>query len=144
MTYHFTFQKVLDLKENEKEAAKQELGHVKRKQLELGEQLAEVDVHIEEALHQYNQVDRKTVMELLEIQEGIDYFNRQMNQLKTESKKLDHEVEEKQLVLIGKTQEAKTWNQWKEKSKAAFIKQMEQKEQAVLDEMAVLRYTRRT
>jgi flagellar FliJ protein len=52
-------------------------------------------------------------------------------------------VEQKHQVLIEKTQEAKIWNQWKAKSKQVFLKQMERQEQAMLDEMAVLRYSRR-
>ena len=83
-------------------------------------------------------------MELLEVQQGIEHFNRQMKRLENQSFKLYQIVEEKQQVLIEKTQEAKIWNQWKDKSKAVFQKQMEQKEQAMLDELAVLRYSRRT
>jgi flagellar FliJ protein len=144
MKYKFSFQKVLDFKETEKETAEQEFGTLKRQQLELEEKIEELGSIKENAFNQYNDTNRKTVMELLEVQQGIDHLNRKMKQLENQSINLYQKVEEKQQVLFEKTQEAKIWNQWKEKSKAAFQKQMEQKEQAMLDELAVLRFSRRT
>jgi flagellar protein FliJ len=144
MKYKFSFQKVLDFKEQEQETAKQEFGSLKSEQLQLEERIEELGSIKEKAFNQYDNVNRKTVMELLEIQQGIDHFNHQMKRLEDQSQKLFQKVEEKQQVLIEKTQEAKIWNQWKDKSRAAFHKQMELKEQATLDELAVLRYSRRT
>jgi flagellar FliJ protein len=144
MKYKFTFQKVLDFKEKEKEAAEQEFGSLKLQQLELEEQIEELGSNKEKAFNQYNDVNRKTVMELLEIQQGIEHLNSQMKRLENQSNTLYQKVEEKQKILIEKTQEAKIWTHWKDKSKAAFQKQMDLKEQAMLDEMAVLRYSRRT
>jgi flagellar FliJ protein len=60
-----------------------------------------------------------------------------------QSQQIYQEVEQKHQVLIERLQEAKMWNQWKTKSKDVFQKQLERKEQALLDEMAVLRYSRR-
>jgi len=142
MKFDFSFQKVLEFKEKEKEVVQQEFGEIKHKQLKLEEQIDGLEKTKEAVFNQYNDVNRKTVWEILEVQEEIKHINLRMEKLSYQQREITQEVEQKQKVLIEKTQEAKMWNQWKEKSKFAFQKQLDQKEQALLDEMAVLRYSR--
>lgn len=143
MKFDFSYQKVLDFKEKEKDMAKQEFGSIKIKQMELQEKLDGLDLVEEQVFNQYNDVNHKTVWEILEFQQEIDHVNRQKKLLELQSQQLVQEVEQKHKKLIEKTQEAKMWNQWKSKSMAAFQKHMNQQEQAMLDEMAVLRHSRR-
>ncbi len=143
MKFNFSFQKVLDFKENEKEIAHQEYGTVKLQQSKLEEQIEGLEMVKDEVFNQYNQIDRKTVWEILEVQQEINHVNLQMKQLANQSQLIHQEVEQKHQLLIEKTQEAKMWNQWKTKSKKAFQKQLDRQEQAMLDEMAILRYSRR-
>ncbi|MEH7107172.1 MULTISPECIES: flagellar export protein FliJ [Bacillaceae] len=143
MKYNFSFQKVLDVKEKEQEHAKHEYGSIKLRQIELQEQMEGLELEKKEIFSQYNHVDRKTISEIIEMQQDIEHVNRQMKVLEQQSKQVHYEMELKHQILIEKSKEAKMWNQWKEKSKEAFIKQVNQKEQAFLDELAVLRYTRR-
>jgi flagellar FliJ protein len=143
MKFKFSFQKVLDVKENEQEIAKQEYGTTKLRQLELQEQIDGLELVKENVFNQYNDVHKKTVWEILEVQQDIDHVSLRMKGLENQSQQLFREVEQKHLVLIEKTQEAKMWNKWKAKSKDAFQKQVDRTEQAMLDEMAVLRYSRR-
>jgi flagellar protein FliJ len=143
MKFNFSFQKVLDFKENEKEMAHQEYGTVKLEQSKIEEQIEGLEMVKDEIFSQYNKVHRKTVWELLEVQQEIEHVNLQMKRLENQSKIIHQKVEEKHQLLIEKTKEAKMWNQWKAKSKEAFQKQMDREEQATLDEMAILRYSRR-
>jgi flagellar protein FliJ len=143
MKFNFSFQKVLDFKENEKEIAHQEYGTVKLQQTQIEEQIEGLEMVKDEIFNQYNQVHRKTVWEILEVQKEIEHVNLKMKQLENQSQIIHKKVEEKHQLLIEKSQEAKMWNQWKAKSKEAFQKQMDRKEQAMLDEMAILRYSRR-
>ncbi|QCJ42399.1 flagellar export protein FliJ [Bacillus sp. S3] len=143
MTYKFSFQKVLDFKEKEKEFAEQEYGTIKIRQIELEEEMEDLELEKEKMFHQYNHVDRKTVSQLLHVQHEMEHVNRKMKQLTTQSQQVHQQLETKHQVLIEKMQEVKMWNQWKTKSKAAFQKQQDLKEQAILDEMAVLRYSYR-
>jgi flagellar protein FliJ len=143
MKFHFSFQKVLDVKEKQKEVAHQEFGTIKLRQMELEEQIEGLELEKEKVFNQYNNVHKKTVAEILAVQQEIEHVNLQMQQKVQQSQQIHQEVENKHRVLIEKTQEAKMWNQWKAKSKDAFQKQLDQKEQAMLDEMAVLRYARR-
>ena len=143
MKFNFSFQKVLDFKENEKEIAHQEYGTVKLQQTQIEEQIEGLEMVKDEIFNQYNQVHRKTVWEILEVQQEIEHVNLKMKQLENQSQIILKKVEEKHQLLIEKSQEAKMWNQWKAKSKEAFQKQMDRKEQAMLDEMAILRYSRR-
>lgn len=143
MKFDFSYQKVLDFKEKEKDMARQEFGSIKLKQMELQEKLDGLDVIEEQVFNQYNNVNQKSVWEILEFQQEIDHVNRQKKQLEFQTQQILQEVEHKHKMLIEKTQEAKMWNQWKSKSMAAFQRQMNQQEQAMLDEMAVLRHSRR-
>ncbi|ETI69342.1 flagellar export protein FliJ [Neobacillus vireti] len=144
MKFTFSFQKVLDVKEKEQEIAKQEYGITKLRQLELAEEMEELEVVKENVFNQYNDVDCKTVKEILEFQQEIDHVSLRMKRLEDRSQQIHQEVEQKHQVLINKNQETKMWNQWKAKSMEAFQKQLDRSEQAMLDEMAVLRYSRRT
>ena len=141
MKFKFSFQKVLDFKEKEKELAEHEFGQIKSRANELQEQIDGLEQVQEKAYDQYNDVDRKTVWEMLEFQQGIEYLNHKMKRLEHQSKQVHLEVEQKQQIFIEKNQEAKAWNRWKSKSQLAFQLQMQQKEQAALDEMAVIRYS---
>ncbi len=85
----------------------------------------------------------KSVWEILEFQQEIDHVNLQMKQLSFKAQEIDQEVEKHHQVLLEKSKEAKIWNQWKAKSKTTFEQLINQKEQAMLDEMAVLRHSRR-
>ncbi|WP_040209362.1 flagellar export protein FliJ [Neobacillus jeddahensis] len=143
MKFKFSFQKVLDVKEKEKDIAQQEYGTVKLRQLELQEKMDGLELTKDKVFAQYNMVDKKTVSEMLDYQQEIEHVNQQMRWLANQKQQLHQEVEQKQQVLLEKSQEAKMWNQWMTKSKDAFQKQIDQKEQAFLDEMAVLRYSRR-
>jgi flagellar protein FliJ len=143
MKFNFPFQKVLEVKEREKELAQLEYGTLKRRQLELDEQIEGLELAKDKVFDQFNEVHQKTVWEILEVHEDIKYVNLQKERLERQSLQLIQEVEQKQQVLVEKSKEAKIWNKWKEKSIETFEKQLVQKEQAILDEMAVLQYFRR-
>ena len=143
MKFNFSFQKVLDFKENEKELAQQEYGTIKQKQIELQSNIDELEHVQNEVFNQYNKLERKPVWQILEVQQEIEHVNLRIKNLKVRSQEIHSELEKKQQVLLEKSQEAKMWNQWKDKSKEVFQKQQDQKEQAILDEMAVLRYFRK-
>lgn len=143
MSYVFSFQKVLDVKEKEKEIAEQQFGSVKHKQMVLQQKMAGLELEKNKAFHQYDNVNRKTVMEIMEFQLEIDHVNQQLRQLAIQSQLIEQEVEKHQRILIEKSKETKMWNQWKSKSKEAFEKVMNQKEQAMLDEMAVIRHSKK-
>ena len=143
MKYKFAFQKVLDVKEKEKDVAKEEFGSSKQRQIELDRQLAGLESEKDKIYHQFDHVNRKTVWEILEVHDELQHVNRQVKQLTHQSEQLHLEVEHKQTVLFEKMKEAKVWNLWRDKSKKEFIKQQEKIEQAMLDEMAILRYSRK-
>jgi flagellar protein FliJ len=143
MKFHFVFQKVLDVKEKEKEQARQEFGSIQRRQTELQEQIDELQWQKEILLNQYNHVHQKTIMEILQVQQDIEHFDQRIHSLSYQCNLIDQEVEQKQQILLDKAKEEKIWSQWKVKSFHAFQKELERREQAMLDEMAVLRYSRK-
>lgn len=143
MNYKFSFQRILDFKEKEKDQVQQVYSELKQRELSLQDQLDDLEKGKAAAFHRYNHVDSKSIAEILEVNEEIKYINERIEQLNFQKRRIDHEMTNKQQQLIEKSQEVKMWNGWKEKSKAAFIEQMAQKEQAALDEMAILRYSRK-
>lgn len=143
MKFHFVFQKVLDVKEKEKEQAQQEFGKVQRRQTELQEQICELQMQKEFLLNQYNDVHQKTIMEILQVQQDIEHFDHRIHHLSDQFSLINTQVEQKQQVLLDRVKEAKIWKQSKVKSFNTFQKQLEKREQSMLDEMAVLRYSRK-
>lgn len=143
MKFNFSYQKVLDVKEKEQELAKQEYGTSKLRQLELQEEIDGLELVKEEVFNQYDEVHRKAVREILAVQQEINHVSQKMKRLENQSHQMYQEVEQKHRVLIEKTQETKMWTQWKAKSKYMFQKELDRREQAMLDEMAVLRYSRK-
>jgi flagellar protein FliJ len=143
MNYRFPYQKVLEYKEKQQDLAEQEFGVVKQKQFELEQELEGLQSREQGIFDEYNQVHQKKVADILEIQAGIKHVHHIKRQLEHKTVEVHKELEAKQQVLLERSQEAKIWNKWKAKSRASFIKEMDQKEQAMLDEMAVIRYSRK-
>lgn len=143
MNYQFSFQRILDFKEKEKEQVQQVFSELKQRETSLQDQLVDLEQVKAAAFHRYNHVDSKSIAEILEVNEEIKYINERIEQLNFQKRRLHHEMTNKHQQLVEKSQEVKMWNGWKDKSKAAFLERMAQKEQASLDEMAVLRYSRK-
>lgn len=143
MKFHFVFQKVLDVKEKEKGQAQQEFGIIQRRQTELQEQISHLQSRKETLFNQFNDVHQKRIMEILQVQQEIEHFDQRIRYLSDECHLVNQEVEQKQQILLDKAKEEKIWKQWKNKSCDAYQKQLERREQAILDEMAVLHYARK-
>lgn len=75
MKFQFSFQKVLDFKEKEKDLAQEEFGTIKLQQLELQEQIEELESVKDKFFNQYDEVDRKSIWEILQLQQEIDHVS---------------------------------------------------------------------
>lgn len=142
MSFQFRFEKILTMKEKEKESALNEM-NVARKTKELAEQqLLELVNRKERYLRDY-QTSMRTSLTVTEIQEREQYLlflNKQIERERTKVENLTRELALKNQLLLSKNQEEKMWSTWRDKSYDAYAENLKREEQSVLDEMAVIRY----
>ena len=143
MKFNFSFQKVLDVKEKEKEQVRSEFGDLKLRQAKIEEELEGLARAKDAIFSKYDDLNRKSISEYLEMQDEINHVNGQLGKLTLSHHQIVDAAACKQQLLIEKTQETKIWNQWKEKSRLAFQAQVDKQEQTALDEMAILRHSPR-
>jgi flagellar protein FliJ len=142
MSFQFRFDKILTMKEKEKESALNEM-NVARKMKELAEQqLLELVERKESYLLDYQTSMRMslTVTEIQEREQYQHFLNKQIERERAKVANLTRELALKNQMLLAKNQEEKMWSTWRDKSYDAYAENLKREEQNVLDEMAVIRY----
>ncbi|AIQ69425.1 flagellar export protein FliJ [Paenibacillus graminis] len=142
MRFHYTFQKVVDLKANEKTQAEWmlssalgELQAQERKLQDLLEQRRELMLALQHAAEQ------KTPMsKLREMQDYVDYLDHCIARKHSDISRAHIEVQHKQDHLSTKVLDEKVWLKAKDKAQTAFQQSMILREQNELDEMATVRF----
>lgn len=143
MSYRFPLQRVLDVKEKEKQQAQQELGSSLKKQQDTEEQmflLSQKRERVQASMLQPNKGCKAS--QLHEHQRYISFLDQQMLQLKTHLQQTKIEVEQKQGILIEKSKEERVWQSWKQELFVRYQQEASKQEQEMLDEMASIRYFR--
>ncbi|KAA9006392.1 flagellar export protein FliJ [Paenibacillus spiritus] len=140
--FHYSFQKVVDLKGNEKtqaewmlssalgelQAQEQSLGELKRQRSELMDALL-------------NAAEQKTpVAKICEMQNYVDYLDACIARKLGDISRAHKQVQEKQDHLSSKVLDEKVWLKARDKAKLAFQQDMNLREQNELDEMATVRF----
>ncbi|AIQ30516.1 MULTISPECIES: flagellar export protein FliJ [unclassified Paenibacillus] len=142
MRFHYTFQKVVDLKGNEKTQAEWMLSSA------LGELQAQ-EKSLDELIIQRNAVmsslqsavEQKTPMaKLREMQDYVDYLDKCIARKHSDISRAHIEVQSKQDHLSTKVLDEKVWLKAKDKAQTAFLQNMSLREQNELDEMATVRF----
>ncbi|MFD2409564.1 flagellar export protein FliJ [Paenibacillus rhizoplanae] len=142
MRFHYTFQKVVDLKGNEKTQAEwmlsSALGELQAQEKsldELIEQRSTVMLSLQTAAQQ------KTPMaKLREMQDYVDYLDKCIARKLSDISLAHIEVQSKQDQLSTKVLDEKVWLKAKDKAQTAFVQNMNLREQNELDEMATVRF----
>lgn len=143
MTYRFPLQKVLDLKEKEKQQAQQELGVSLKKQLDEQEEMVRLNKRLETVQESINQrISGVKAAELHEHQRYLEYLNQQIRQLQGRLVLTNKEVDKKQHFLMEKSKDEKIWQEWKQKLVIEYEQTQLKQERDMLDEMANIRYFR--
>ncbi|RKD24201.1 flagellar export protein FliJ [Ammoniphilus oxalaticus] len=143
MTFIFPLQKVLDVKEKEKQQAQQELGFSLKKQLDIEENmnaLAQRRASLESRMLQVNQGFR--ACELLDQQRYLTFLDEKMDRLQNNLRQTVKEVEIKQTVLSEKSVDEKVWQNWKQELRERHQQAVRKQEQDELDEIATIRFFR--
>jgi flagellar protein FliJ len=144
MRFRYSFQKIVDLKTNEKTQAEWILsgavGRLREEELSLTTLFTEKE-EVRNRLGRSAE-ERTTASDLMAYQY---YLNRLDDQIKRKSADVRHAevvVVEKREALSSKMVEEKVWNQARDKAYRQHQSIMLKKEQEILDELATTRYKR--
>ncbi|WP_025690992.1 flagellar export protein FliJ [Paenibacillus zanthoxyli] len=142
MRFHYSFQKVVDLKGNEKTQAEwllsNALGELQAQEkslVELMEQRNEILLSLQAA------AESRTPMAMIrEMQDYVDYLDSCITRKQGEISQAHQEVSRKQDNLNSKALDEKIWLKAREKALGIFKQNMNLREQNELDEMATVRF----
>ncbi|GIP07885.1 MULTISPECIES: flagellar export protein FliJ [Paenibacillus] len=145
MKFRYVYQKVLDLKSNEKTQAEWMLsaavGELQSEQRSL-EQLFEEQARTASAI-QDEMENSASMLKLQELQRYMEYIEQSIARKLGDVKRAELNVEQKKSILNGKMLDEKVWLKAKEKAKEKFQHEMLLREQNELDEMATVRFAMR-
>ncbi|MBP2115893.1 MULTISPECIES: flagellar export protein FliJ [Paenibacillus] len=142
MRFHYTFQKVVDLKGNEKTQAEwmlsSALGELQAQEKSLDELIGQRSALM---LSLQSAAQQKTPMaKLREMQDYVDYLDKCIARKHSDISLAHVEVQNKQDHLSTKVLDEKVWLKAKDKAQTAFLQNMSLREQNELDEMATVRF----
>ncbi|MMZ60382.1 flagellar biosynthesis chaperone [compost metagenome] len=145
MKFRYVYQKVVDLKSNEKTQAEWMLsaavGQLQSEQRTL-DQLRNDRVRTL-SLIQQEMENCSSMIKLQELQRYVDYLEECIARKINDVRLAEINVEKKKSYLSSKMLDEKIWLKAKEKSKNKFMHEMLLREQNELDEMATVRFAMR-
>ena len=139
--FQFPFQRILDVKENEKSQAQLEMAESLKVQVDLEHSLAtlEQEVYSKRLRLEQRQLDGLSITDLLKEEEHIAYLERQLQQKKQQLNQIEEQLSEQKDTLASKVKEEKTWQSIKETRKEEFHRDMQILEQNELDDLTTVR-----
>lgn len=145
MKFRYVYQKVVDLKTNEKTQAEWMLSaavgqlHAEQRTLEqLIEDRAKTLASIQNEME-----NSASVIKLQELQRYVDFLEECIVQKMKDVQQAEINVDKKKTYLSSKMVDEKIWLKAKEKSKNKFTHEMLLREQNELDEIATVRFAMR-
>ncbi|MDO6656348.1 flagellar export protein FliJ [Anaerobacillus sp. 1_MG-2023] len=139
--FHFPFQRILDVKENEKSQAQLEMAESLKAQVDIERSLRDLEqavLSMRQRLEERQQ-EGVSIIDLLKEEEHITYLEGQLNQKRNQLIQVEHQVSEQQDTLASKVREEKTWQSIKETRKEEFYHDMKMIEQNELDDLNTVR-----
>lgn len=142
--FHYPFQKILELKEKEKESAQKEMAKAIQRQEKIELRLADLhDLYIAaQEQFAFKQEQGTVIVELRRIEDYVEHLRRCLRLEQEDCSFAKKNVDKKQEVLHDKLKEEKTWFVLKERQELEFINRSKLQEQKQLDEVASNRYYR--
>ncbi|BCG59686.1 flagellar export protein FliJ [Paenibacillus sp. URB8-2] len=142
MKFHYNFQKVVDLKGNEKTQAEwmlsSALGELQTQEKDLVELM---ELRNETLLALQAAAERRTPMAAIrEMQDYVDYLDNCITRKQGEISQAHQEVSRKQENLNSKALDEKVWLKARDKALGIFQQNLNLREQNELDEMATVRF----
>lgn len=143
-TFHYPYQRILDVKAKEKENAQLQMAKAIQRQTRAEQKIHELESMIDQVNHQIEQQYQEviTVQDLLGMEYYTNTLRKRLQFEKSEYEFAKKNVDKKQEVLHEKLKEEKTWSLLKEKQEEEFRQEVKKNEQHELDEMASSSFTR--
>ncbi|GAA0365061.1 flagellar export protein FliJ [Bacillus horti] len=143
-TYHYPYQRILDVKSKEKENAQLQMAKAIQRQSQAEIRINELEQKIGQATdrveQQYVAVTR--VQDLQGIENYMSVLRKKLSFEKKEVEFAKKNVDKKQEVLREKLKEEKTWMVLREKKENEHLEGLKHIEQQELDEMASTSFNR--
>ncbi|MGB8001460.1 MAG: flagellar FliJ family protein [Anaerobacillus sp.] len=139
--FQFPFQRILDVKENEKSQDQLEMAESLKVQVDLEHSLAtlEQEIYSKRLRLEQRQLDGLSITDLLKEEEHIAYLERLLQQKKQQLNQIEEQLSEQKDTLASKVKEEKTWQSIKETRKEEFHRDMQILEQNELDDLTTVR-----
>ncbi len=144
--FNFRFQKILDLKENEKDLAQIQMAKAIKQQQAGHERKEAIYKKISDA-EQLKKAKQRDGVNISELRMLVNYIHQLQEQLlasKRELELLQTNVARSQTHLQLKSQEEKTWDNLKQQKHTQFVDHHKSAEQSYFDELAGTRFHRTT
>lgn len=140
--FHYSFQKVLDLKTNEKKQAEwmlsEAVGHLNAEENSLQECLREFETARQQLQHSVDGCAPAAQVQAW--QQYISHVEQQIQHARTRVRSAEIHVQDKQGELAERMTDEKVWTKAREKAEEEFKRQMALWEQSEMDELATVRY----
>lgn len=142
MKFKYAFQKIVDLKANEKTQAEwvfsSAVGVLRAEQHTLA-RLSEEKSELHERLIDES-ANPTPISQLMMVQSYMQHIDRQITRKSADVRVAERNVTVKQEQLVHKTLEEKIWFQARDKAKQTFVQLQLKKEQEELDDLATTRF----
>jgi flagellar protein FliJ len=141
MTFQYSYEHILNLKEKEKDQAFSELGQSLRKkeriQLELDELLKEK----EERLVSWGHSNKPVYISVMQQRSDyLEYVDKKIAKIEAQLAMIESEIAIKKAAFLDKQKDEKTWSHLREKAHSDYLENQKKEEQKFLDEVAVIRH----
>jgi flagellar protein FliJ len=141
MTFQFPYERILNLKEKEKDHAFSELGLSMKVKEAVMNELNAIIQQKDECLQRWKQSTEPTYISVIQQRnEYLGFIDTKIAAIEARLNEIDEEIKLKKEHYITKQKDEKTWNHLREKSFTEYIEKQKKVEQNILDEMATIRH----
>jgi flagellar FliJ protein len=144
MRFRYAFQKIVDLKSNEKSQAEwllsEAIGKVREQESTLSELFSAKD-GLQEQLHTVSS-NKATISQIMMLHQFVDHIDTQIVMKNRDLQQAQQIMMSKKDELVDKMVEEKIWSKAKDKAHQRFAAATLKKEQDSLDEMTTNRFKR--
>ena len=145
MSFQFSLQKVLEMKDREKTTAEKSYTESVRNFESKATELYDMLKKREDLQHEKeNQLaDGLSIAGIQMTEHTLSYLQREIDRLESETNRLRKQMHEKQRYLTTKTIDLKKYEKMKEQQRESFVLQAKHEEMKFLDEISVQQFVRR-
>lgn len=141
MTFQFPYERILNLKEKEKDHAFSELGLSLKVKEAVEKELNKLIQEKDECLLRWKQSNEITYISVIQQRnEYLGFINTKIAAIEARLAEIDEEIRMKKEEYLSKQKDEKTWHHLREKSFSEYVEKQKKIEQNLLDEMATIRH----